>query len=390
LVIGFAITFEKNSIFPASKTHPLFMKQCCIIIFTFYLGFLNAQTIDTYEKPPIFPGCEGQPIEALKVCFNNKLNQHIFNNFEVPQIVNDESYSGDIKILFEVDKEGQINVLFIDAVYNELKDETRRVFEDLSKITPGTYNGRPTYFQYSLSVKIPLVDPEVLTNEVKPLPNVKEVVNLNDLVSNEFDSVNLSTTKYKKLEYQSQLNIPFTHNYYAKFDQQMNGLGTNSHTGAKPFMYSDVAKYYDFKAEKEALIKGTDAWWSKKLYDEHFVAVQGKDYWFTVDPVFDLQVGKDTEADFNSTFNNTRGIYLQGGLGKKLNFTASVYESQGRFAQYFNEYAESLKASGSDPAIVPGRGIAKRFKEDAYDYPVAEAYLSYTPSDFLNIQFGHG
>ena len=52
--------------------------------------------------------------------------------------------------------------------------------------------------------------------------------------------------------------------------------------------------------------------------------------------------------------------------------------------------AESLKAFGPDPAIIPGRGIAKRFKDDAYDYPVAEAYLSYTPADFINIQFGHG
>src|SRR5690606_38506927 len=43
-----------------------------------------------------------------------------------------------------------------------------------------------------------------------------------------------------------------------------------------------------------------------------------------------------------------------------------------------------------DPAIIPGRGIAKRFKTDSYDYPVAEAYLSYSPAKFLNVQFGHG
>ena len=42
-----------------------------------------------------------------------------------------------------------------------------------------------------------------------------------------------------------------------------------------------------------------------------------------------------------------------------------MIESQGRFAQYFNEYAESLKAFGPDPAIIPGRGIGKRFKDDA-------------------------
>jgi hypothetical protein len=133
-----------------------------------------------------------------------------------------------------------------------------------------------------------------------------------------------------------------------------------------------------------------DSWFGRKLFNEHLVAVQGKGYWFTIDPILDLQVGHDTEAEFNSTWNNTRGLLIQAGLGKKLTLSTSIYESQGRFAQYFNDYAESLKAFGPDPAIIPGRGIAKRFKTDSYDYPVAEAYLSYTPVNFLNIQFGHG
>ena len=118
--------------------------------------------------------------------------------------------------------------------------------------------------------------------------------------------------------------------------------------------------------------------------------VQGDDYWFTFDPIFDLQAGKDNAADFSTTFNNTRGVYIQGGLGKQFSFSTSFYESQGRFAHYINNYAESLRAFGPDPAIIPGRGIGKRFKKDAYDYPVAEAYLSYTPNKFINIQFGHG
>jgi len=73
-----------------------------------------------------------------------------------------------------------------------------------------------------------------------------------------------------------------------------------------------------------------------------------------------------------------------------LNFSTSFYESQGRFATYFNDYAESIKPSGGNPAIIPGRGIAKPFQEDAYDYPVAEAYISYTPSRHFNFQFGRG
>lgn len=360
-------------------------------LFVFLCIQLNgfSQNANTYEKPPVFPGCETESFENLKSCFNNKINQFIFENFKVPQVVADDNYKGDAKVLFEVDKDGKIIVVYVDAVYDELKEESKRVFNELPKVEPSTYNGKPTYVQYSIGIKIPLINPATIETMAEQKAAIKKVQDLNEIVSQEYDSINKSIVKYEDLEYSSQLNIPFTHHYYARFDSNMNGLGTNSHTAVKPFVYEDVARYYDFKAEKQALTKGTEAWWSRKLWEQHLVQVQGKDFWFTIDPVFDLQIGKDTEADFSTTYNNTRGFYVQGGLGKTFNFSASVFESQGRFADYYNNYAYSLRTE-SDPAIVPGRGVAKNFKDNGFDYPVAEGYLSYAPAKFINIQFGHG
>lgn len=351
--------------------------------------FCNGQNISTYEKPPVFKECDSIAVNQLKSCFNYTLNKFIFENYKVPSILDEESFKGDVKVLFEVNKDGDFKVIYIDAIYDELKQEGHRVFKSLPKIQPATYNGKPTFIQYSIDIAIPLKQP-VMGGIDEGDNTLKAQNSLNASLSNEYDKINAEVRTYEKLEYASQLNVPFTHAYYARFDDEMNAIGTNSHTAAKPFLYADVAKYYDIKAEKESLVKKTDSWLGRKLYNEHLVQVQGKDYWFTVDPILDLQVGKDTEANFSSTWNNTRGIFIQAGLGKRFNLTTSFYESQGRFADYFNQYAESLKAFGPDPAIIPGRGIAKRFKSDSYDYPVAEAYLSYTPVDFLNIQFGHG
>jgi hypothetical protein len=365
------------------------MKRILPFVAIFISLFCDGQNLSTYEKPPVFKDCDSVAVNQLKPCFNFTLNKFIFENFELPTIVEEESYKGDVQVLFEVSKEGEFRVIYLDAIYEELKKEARRVFDLLPKIKPATYNGNPTFVQYSIEISIPLQEP-VMENVDDGRNSLTAKDSLNATLSNEFDKINAEVKSYEKLEYTSQLNVPFTHSYYARFDDEMNAIGTNSHTAAKPFIYADVAKYYDIKEEKEGLVKATDSWLGRKLYNEHLVQVQGKDYWFTVDPILDLQVGKDTEADFSSTWNNTRGIFIQAGLGKRFNITSSIYESQGRFADYFNRYAESLKAFGPDPAIIPGRGIAKRFKTDSYDYPVAEAYLSYTPADFLNIQFGHG
>ena len=89
-------------------------------------------------------------------------------------------------------------------------------------------------------------------------------------------------------------------------------------------------------------------WWSRKLWNENTVEIQGDDYWFTLNPILDLQMGKATGKNDKSTFINTRGIQVQGGLGKELNFTTTIYESQGRFADYFNRYSESIKPSGGN------------------------------------------
>ncbi|MCF7568369.1 gliding motility protein RemB [Sabulilitoribacter arenilitoris] len=366
------------------------MKRFVVLFLLLIQNNIFSQGAFQYEKPPVFPDCESVEIDVLQQCFNNKVFTHIYNNFKVPQKALDENYKGDVALLFEVDTLGQFKVVYVDAIYNELKEEAKRVFSLLPKVKQATYNGRKTYKQYSVAIKIPLVNQSEAIQTEEEAKKINEISKLEAAAKSEFDKVNESLSAFESKGYTSQLNIPFTHSDYSRFDRQMNLIGTNSHTASKPFVYDEVSKYYDFKAEKDKLLKEASTWAGRKLWNEHLVELQGKDYWFTLDPILDLQVGKDTDAEFSSTYNNTRGFLVRGGLGKKLNFYASVFESQGRFAQYVNQYAESLKAFGPDPAIIPGRGIAKRFKTDSYDYPVAEAYLSYAPAKFINVQFGHG
>ncbi|MDE0598854.1 gliding motility protein RemB [Dokdonia genika] len=371
------------------------MHKYLLLFVSFLATTITAQvTTSDFEKYPVFPGCETIDIAQLQDCFNEKFIAHILDNFEVPAVVSQDNFQGKMVILFEVTKTGDFKLLYTDAMYPELKTAAQDVFETLPQVAPATYNGEPTYLQFTMPVLLPLDRNVVDTMIVEDGGNSafakaeKETVNP---MQQEYDRIrNLKFDDQN--EYTSGLNIPFSHQVYSRFDQELNLVGTNAHTASKPFLYNTVNPYYNFKEKKDALLKEKSTWFGRKWSNEHMVQIQGEDYWITLDPAADLQLGYETDdAKINDfTYNNTRAVYVQGGLGKKINFFAAVYESQGRFPRYFDAIARSLRPDGGNPAVIPGRGIAKEGTNGDLDYPVAEGYVSYTPSKYFNIQLGHG
>lgn len=372
--------------------------MCKKILFFLLLSTycVSAQiTTSDFEKYPVFPDCANTPVAQVPECFNETLINFVINNLEVPAKVQEENYKGKVVLLFEVTREGKFKLLYTDAIYTELKTAAQDVFDKLQEVEPATYNGEPTYLQFTMPILIPLSrnvvgevtgaseeDTAFAKAKEEPLKNPMQE-EYDRIQNQEFDPAN---------EYNSQLNIPFSHQVYSRFDQELNLVGTNAHTASKPYLYQTVDPYYNFQEKADTLKKDKSTWLGRKWSNEHMVQIQGDDYWITLDPAADLQLGFETDDqkvnDF--TYNNTRAVYIQGGLGKKLNFFAAVYESQGRFPRYFDAFARSLRPDGGNPAVVPGRGIAKEGTRGDLDYPVAEGYVSYTPSKYFNVQLGHG
>lgn len=356
------------------------MRKIAPLLFIFITTFANAQI----EKFPIYQGCEEVEIDSLETCFKTNVTKDIIAEIKTPEIVSQDNFIGNVNVVFYVSKEGDFNVLHVNSPYKEIETEIEKAFSTLPKITPAKYNNHDIDMQFVLPIKFPLernFEEQGVIEEEEQEQKYFAVDTDEDLGLIKPDSLTL-------LEHHSELNMPYTHQEYAELDYYYN-RANNSHTSVKPYVYSDVMNYVDLDAKKSSLMQKRSTWAGRKLWNEHLFQVQGKDYWFTIDPIFDLQLGKDN-SDVDYTYNNTRGIQIQGAIGKKLSFYTSFFESQGRFAEYVNQYAESIAPDGGNPAIIPGRGIAKEFKTDAYDYPVAEAYLSFTPSKTFNFQFGQG
>ena len=346
-----------------------------------FIGFstFGQSFVSQTESYPTFPECKDTLKTDQESCFKTQLKSLIFKYYKEPEVVAKENYNGIATVIFEVDKDGGFQVLYVNSDYEELNIELERVFEDLPSITPATYNGKPTYVQFRMPIQIPL-SPSI------PVDTTTEKDNPLESYQKELEDLTIKDFTYP--QYESGLNIPLSHEVYNRFTTRMDKIGTNAHTASKPYRYTEVQPYYDFKEENEALFYDKKTWFGKKLFNENTFQIQGEDYWFTFDIAADLQVGRDFEESL-TTYNNTRAGIFQGGLGKRLNFYTVIYESQGKFAGYYNDLANELGREGSSQVLIPGRGIGEPYR-DGFDYPVVEGYLTYEASDFLDIQFGRG
>jgi hypothetical protein len=359
-----------------------------LLIFTAFVS--NAQTPNNKpsessdEKFPVFPNCNNLERQELENCFYNEVQQFVYQNYQVPEKLKQNQYKGIVKVLFEVDATGKFKVLFVNSSNEELIAETKRVFEKLPAIVPPTYNGNPTYSKFNLSIAIPLLSPEEIATATKAK---KDNINITPGLT-ELDSIVYK--KFDNPQFNSHLNIPFSHSYYAEFDAAMNQIGSNNHTASKPYSYAEVEKYYNFQKVNASLMKNKTTWLGRKTWNENLAEIQGEGYWFALNFLFNVQGGISNPSKSDYTYVNTRALNFKGGLGSRLNFTTTFYESQGRFPDYYNDYANSIKPSGGNPAIIPGIGIAKQYKTDSYDFPLADANISYNAAKFLDLQLGYG
>lgn len=362
-----------------------------LVIFGLFIISNVAFAQDKNQHFPIFSECENVAREQEQECFNNTIQQFVFQNFKVSEA--DNKINGTINAVFEVDTTGNFKPLYIDAPSGDLKKETERIFAALPKVKPATFSGRKTYAKFNLKIDIPLQEPKKYKAETdftkgQDRTNKELIDNSKELT--EFEDVAKNYKKFDNPQFKSSLNLAFTHQNYAVFDALVNQVGSNNHTATKPYSYAEVAKYYDFEAVYQSLAKTQESWLGRKFWNENLIAIQGENYWFTLNPIVDFRIGKDTKSEASNTFVNTRGLNVQGGLGNQITFSASIYESQGRFADYYNAYSESIKPSGGNPAIIPGIGIAKSFKDDAYDFPMADANIKFKPSEIFDLQLGYG
>lgn len=98
------------------------------------IGMANAQ-----QTSPVWPGCENA--EDVKKCFNQKLSQHVRENYEYPQNDAGEYIRGKVTISFDINENGEVVVNSIEGSEPQVNQAAKEMILKIPKMEPGTLNG---------------------------------------------------------------------------------------------------------------------------------------------------------------------------------------------------------------------------------------------------------
>ncbi|RYY35189.1 MAG: gliding motility protein RemB [Sphingobacteriaceae bacterium] len=180
--------------------------------------------------------------------------------------------------------------------------------------------------------------------------------------------------------YSQTVQLPYQYQFYQKFNADVYSVKSNIHTALKPlFIDSTLTPRYD-SIMNSAIYPNLKGWLFRKVFNEHVIDVRKEDYTFYADFMVDLGIGRDIKGE-RTTWLNTRGFQAGGTIGKKFSFYTSGYENQGRFADYYGDYVDSI-------GIVPGQAYNRESSGLTKDWSYVTAVITYAPIKQLSLTLG--
>lgn len=108
------------------------------------------------EDVPLFPGCELVAKDQRRICFQEKMNEHIRKNFEYPEIAREMNVQGKVYVQFTIAKDGSITEVMMRGPDKNLEKEAARIISKLPKMTPGKQSGKPVKVPFSIPINFVL------------------------------------------------------------------------------------------------------------------------------------------------------------------------------------------------------------------------------------------
>lgn len=133
------------------------MKKLFLMLFLFTGAAAFAQdgvnfsknTVTTKEVPPVWPGCE-ETTKTTKACFQEKLTQHLKENYRYPKDPEGNIIRGKAIISFLINEEGKPVISKVEGAEKALNEEAARIILSIPEMKPGEVAGKPTAIKYKV------------------------------------------------------------------------------------------------------------------------------------------------------------------------------------------------------------------------------------------------
>ncbi|MGQ1946485.1 hypothetical protein ACT3CD_05200 [Geofilum sp. OHC36d9] len=181
----------------------------------------------------------------------------------------------------------------------------------------------------------------------------------------------------------------YQNNTYDPVTRALFQPGINIHTAIRPYRNDQLAAYYNIDSLIQRGLNQPSGHQNilKRFVNSDLLSwktgeAPEKTIKIRINPLFHFEAGKENSTG-KSTWINMRGVMLQGQLGRNLGFYVDIYENQGVYGGYMNDY---IQANG----VVPAQGRIKQMQPDTRDYSQSTGYLSYNAGPWINLQAGYG
>jgi hypothetical protein len=180
---------------------------------------------------------------------------------------------------------------------------------------------------------------------------------------------------------QSAEYLPYSYQFYQKFDNDLYSTSTREHTSTKPMFAADSLLKHHYDSLMNIGSDGKQhSWGYRKLFNEHLIDVKSPGYTFYADLLPDFDIGRDFSGK-QTTSTTSLGAQLGGSIGNKFYYNISGYQSSAIFPEYLSTYINQT-------GIIPGQAYARVYTTDGYDWSYITGTASFTPVKYLNITLG--
>ncbi len=109
------------------------------------------------EEVPIFPGCEGMSKADQRTCFQQKVQEHIRDNFTYPKTAEELGIQGKVFVQFTIGTNGYVSEIKTRGPDHLLEIEAKRIIASLPQMKPGRQRNRNVKVPYSIPINFKLM-----------------------------------------------------------------------------------------------------------------------------------------------------------------------------------------------------------------------------------------